>query len=107
MAENKRRSRSGSSNPYRTVSASERRARRQARTGGSRPVAAAAAPSGQTHEVIPQDIVTEMLHNPTKTVTEDQLRNEYGYVLTDIRNTFLLALGLIVLLVVLAAVLPH
>jgi len=107
MADNKRRSRSGSSNPYRTVSASERRARRKAREGGSRPAAAVAAPAGQVYDAIPQDIVNEMLSNPTKAVTEDQLRSEYGYVMTDIRNMFLLALGLIVLLVVLAAVLPH
>ncbi|MCL4248191.1 MAG: hypothetical protein KJ065_08600 [Anaerolineae bacterium] len=107
MAENKRRSRSGAANPYRTVTASERRARRQAREGKNRAAAAAAPAGGAAQEVIPQDIVNEMLHNPTKVVTEDQLRTEYGYVMADIRNMFLLALGLIVLLVVLAAVLPH
>ncbi|MCC6615024.1 MAG: hypothetical protein IT320_16220 [Anaerolineae bacterium] len=113
MADNKRRSRSGSSNPYRTVSASERRARRKARDGGSRPAAAvattgsAAAAAAQVHDAIPQDVVNDMLNHPTKIVTEDQLRSEYGYVMADIRNMFLLALGLIVLLVVLALVLPH
>jgi hypothetical protein len=100
MSENRRKS---SSNPYRTVSASERRARRRARDGGAKPTPTerAAAPE------LPQELVNEMLLNPTKVVTEEQLRGEYGYVLADIRSMALLAAGLVVLLVVLATLLPR
>jgi hypothetical protein len=54
-----------------------------------------------------QDVINELLYNPTMTVTEDQLRSEYGYVLTDIRGMFILAAGLIVLLFALATLLPR
>jgi hypothetical protein len=52
-------------------------------------------------------MINELLHNPTKVVTEDQLRSEYGYVLADIRGMFALAAGLIVLLIALAMLLPR
>lgn len=99
MSENRR---NRGNNPYRTVSASERRARRRARDGGAKPASVErAAPE------LPQDLVSEMLLNPTKVVTEEQLRGEYGYVLADIRSMAILAAGLVVLLVVLATVLPR
>jgi secreted Zn-dependent insulinase-like peptidase len=44
----------------------------------------------------------ELLAHPTKFVTEEQLRAEYGYVLADIRSMAVLATVLIVVLVVLA-----
>lgn len=49
-----------------------------------------------------QDAVSEMLHNPTKIVPEEQLRSEYTHVITDLRNMFLLAGVLIALLIFLA-----
>ncbi len=52
------------------------------------------------------EVVTELLRNPTRTVTEAQLREEYSYVLADIRSMFILAAGLIAALIVLAQVLP-
>ena len=52
------------------------------------------------------DVVSNMLEHPTITVTEDQLRQEYGYVVSDLRSMALLAAGLIVALVVLAQILP-
>lgn len=51
------------------------------------------------------EMVAELLHNPTKTVSEEQLSSEYQHVLVDLRNMFVLAAVLIVLLVVLAQVL--
>lgn len=105
MTENNRRNRTGSNNPYRTISASERRARRRAR--GEMPAAFASAERRRAETNLPQDVINELLHNPTKIVTEDQLRSEYGYVLTDIRGMFILAAGLIVLLFALATVLPR
>ncbi|MDX2138253.1 MAG: hypothetical protein SF123_09165 [Chloroflexota bacterium] len=108
MADEPRRKRgtSGSANPYRTVSASERRARRRARDG-SAPAPSTAAAARAEAAALPQEMVNELLQNPTKTVTEEQLRSEYGHVLADIRSMFLLALALVVLLIVLATVLPR
>ncbi|MCA9914763.1 MAG: hypothetical protein KC496_15525 [Anaerolineae bacterium] len=50
-----------------------------------------------THEMI-----ESMLHNPTVTVTQEQLREDYGHVLLDLRNMGLLAAVLFVVLVALA-----
>ena len=84
-------------NPYRTTTASQRRAATRARTGqGTRQPAA-----------LTQEQIAELLHNPTRTVSEDELRRDYGYVLADIRNMGALALALIVLLIALAQVLPR
>lgn len=48
--------------------------------------------------------VEYLLEHPTKTVTEAELRQQYTYVLNDLRNMALLAAGLFVLLIVLAQV---
>lgn len=45
--------------------------------------------------------VREMLANPTKEVSAEDLQREYGHVLDDIRNMLLLAAGLLVLMVIL------
>ena len=50
-------------------------------------------------------VVRKMLANPTKVVTEAQLRQEYGYVLTDLKSMGLLAAGLILALIVIAQLL--
>lgn len=49
-----------------------------------------------------QDKVKYMLDNPTKIVTEAELRKEYFHVLIDLRNMGLLAAVLIGMLVILA-----
>ncbi len=49
--------------------------------------------------------VQKMLANPTKVVTEDQLRQEYSYVLADLKNMGLLAAGLVVALLIVAQLL--
>lgn len=43
-----------------------------------------------------------MLANPTKVVTEDSLKAEYGYVIMDIRNMGMLAAMLFVVLIIVA-----
>lgn len=48
------------------------------------------------------DTIRDMLENPTVTVSEKQLREEYQHVLVDLRNMGILAAALMVLLVVLA-----
>ena len=49
-----------------------------------------------------QDKIQYMLENPTKIVTEEELRKEYFHVLIDLRNMGLLAAVLIAVLVILA-----
>jgi len=49
-----------------------------------------------------QQMMNEMLINPTVEVSEEQLHQEYAYVLKDLRNMGVLAAALLVLLVVLA-----
>jgi hypothetical protein len=48
------------------------------------------------------EYVAHLLANPTKTVSEAELHAQYGFVLKDLRNMFILAGGLFGLLVVLA-----
>jgi len=50
-------------------------------------------------------MVRQRLLNPTRIVSEGELRAEYSYVLRDLRSIGLLAAGLIIVLVVLAQVL--
>jgi hypothetical protein len=46
--------------------------------------------------------IEEKLMNPTKFVTEEELRKEYRYVIADLRSMGILAAALLVFLVVLA-----
>ena len=46
--------------------------------------------------------VAELLENPTKVVSEDELRQQYSYVLADLRSMGLLAAVLMVGLVIVA-----
>jgi hypothetical protein len=91
------------SNPFSTVSASKRRTERAARSG--RPAPSLTATKSEKHG-LDQAMLADILAHPTKEVSEEQLRKEYSYVLTDIRSMGLLAASLMVLLVVLAQVLP-
>lgn len=52
------------------------------------------------------DMVSEVLSNPTKIVTEEEMREEYQHVIYDLRNMGILAAILIVVLVGVAFVLP-
>lgn len=87
-------------NPFVITSARERRAQRAALEGDT-----ARAAEAKTDAIDPA-LVAQLLANPTKEVSEEQLRQEYSYVQADLRNMGLLAAGLVVLLVVLAQVLP-
>ncbi|HVU12966.1 MAG TPA: hypothetical protein VHD90_16925 [Phototrophicaceae bacterium] len=82
--------RTGSTSPTRAPSSTRRRdSSRSSTPRGMRP-----------------DLVANMLENPTITITEGQLREEYSYVISDLRSMAILAVGLIVLLAILAEVLP-
>ena len=51
------------------------------------------------------DYVAELLANPTKLVTEDDLRADYGFVIKDLRNMGMLAAVLFIALVIVSLVL--
>ncbi|MCU0474745.1 MAG: hypothetical protein MUC99_01285 [Anaerolineae bacterium] len=51
--------------------------------------------------------VAELLANPTKTVTEQELHDQYGFVLRDLRSMGLLAAASFGVLLLLAVVLPR
>jgi hypothetical protein len=58
-------------------------------------------------EKLSPEQVAKMLANPTKEVTEEDLRQQYGYVLADLRSMGILAASLMVALIVLAQILPR
>ncbi len=51
------------------------------------------------------DFVAELLANPTKVVSEDDLRADYGFVIRDLRNMGILAAALFITLVIVSLVL--
>ncbi|MFZ2880847.1 MAG: hypothetical protein WA009_15000 [Phototrophicaceae bacterium] len=53
------------------------------------------------------DEITELLAHPTKIVTPEELRAQYGFVLADLRSMGLLAAASFGVLILLALVLPH
>ena len=46
------------------------------------------------------DLVRQMLANPTKFVSEEELRQQYGYVIQDLRSMWTLAVGLFIVLII-------
>lgn len=100
------------------------RARQQANPEGSQPAARSlpvaerrAAPRRRSDSIIQPTgvrtrrnrsdelttaMIEEALANPTKIVSEAELRADYGFVLTDLRNMGLLAAALFLTLIVLA-----
>jgi hypothetical protein len=53
-----------------------------------------------------ENMTAYLLAHPTKIVSEDELRREYAYVISDLRGMGLLAAALVVLLIALAQILP-
>lgn len=51
--------------------------------------------------------ISQLLANPTKTVTESELRAQYGFVLRDLRTMGVLAGASFLFLIALAVLLPH
>ena len=73
----------------------------QARTKRKRMTQSQLERSKQRGE-LDQETIAYLLHNPTKIVSEEELHQQYGHVLRDLRNMFVLAGALMVLLVLLA-----
>ncbi|MDE2775245.1 MAG: hypothetical protein OXI77_04805 [Chloroflexota bacterium] len=51
------------------------------------------------------EYIADLLANPTKVVTEDDLRADYGFVIKDLRNMGILAAGLFIALIIVSLVL--
>ncbi len=51
------------------------------------------------------EYVAELLANPTKVVTEDDLRADYGFVIKDLRNMGILAACLFIALIIVSLIL--
>ena len=51
------------------------------------------------------EYVADLLANPTKIVTEEDLRADYGFVIRDLRNMGILAAGLFIALIIVSLVL--
>lgn len=52
------------------------------------------------------EMISDVLHNPTRIVTEEELHNDYKHVLVDLRNMGILAVILIVVMMGLAFSIP-
>ena len=80
-----------------------RRSRRQAARRQVNSNVASGQYSNRTKsDNLSSEYIAELLANPTKFVTEEQLHEEYGFVLADLRSMGILAAALMVLLVMLA-----
>ena len=55
--------------------------------------------------VLEAEYIADLLANPTKVVTEDDLRADYGFVIKDLRNMGILAAGLFIALIIVSLVL--
>lgn len=90
-----------------TAERARRRAERRAeRNRSSTPTSSSFAErrKQQKSDRMRSDSIQTMLANPTKFVTQEELRAEYGHVVTDIRNMFALAGVLMVALIIIAQV---
>lgn len=99
------RMRSTYANPYRTSSASTRRTVREAHEGSVRAERRERRASKENE--LTQEKIRELLHNPTRFVSEAELRETYKHVIVDLRNMAVLSAGLLVVLVALALILPR
>lgn len=76
------------------------------------PTAAGSAPAPRkrkrraekvSYEEMTYEEVLALLEHPTKTVTEAELRAQYGHVISDLRGMFALAAALFITMIVVAA----
>jgi hypothetical protein len=74
------------------------------RSSSNRRRAESAQPRGGRKDQLDTEIVKNRLLHPTRMVTQEQLREEYGYVIHDLRAIAIIAIAMIVFMVVLAQV---
>lgn len=84
------------SKPAPTANGQARRRRRE--------VSAAKLEKRKSQGTLDHDYIADLLAHPTKTVTEEELHADYGYVLKDLRNMAILAAVLFVTLIGIALV---
>lgn len=84
------------SKPAPTANGQARRRRRE--------VSAAKLEKRKSQGTLDHDYIADLLAHPTKTVTEEELHADYGYVLKDLRNMGILAAVLFVGLIGIALV---
>jgi hypothetical protein len=89
-----------------TRTRTERRSEVRSSTAGSsrRANLQSGQPGRRTRNIedMSPEMISNILAHPTKIVTEEELHQQYGYVLTDLRNMFLLAAALFAALILLA-----
>lgn len=78
-----------------------REQRREQRAQGQSEVVQYSQLSKRKRDELDNETIEEMLANPTKFVTEDELRADYHHVITDLRSMGILAGVLLVVLVAL------
>ncbi len=71
----------------------------KSRRSRRRDIQAATLEKRKGSDALPAEYVAEMLANPTKIVTEEDLRADYGFVIKDLRNMGILAAVLFVFLI--------
>jgi hypothetical protein len=95
-------------NPYRTRSAAQIRAEREARQRTRSITSLTDQPRPTPRKnVLDSATVNDLLRHPTRIVTEDELRRDYTYVIKDLRSMGVLSAGLVIVLIILATVLPQ
>jgi hypothetical protein len=77
-------------------------ARRVAERRRAREMTVQAKSGGRPGEPMTHEMIVERLEHPTRIVTEAELRQDYSYVLKDLRSMGLLAAGLVVALILIA-----
>ena len=97
---------SGVAKTYGARSARERRASNGTSNRSSTARSTAPRRPTRSSSTIRPDIVNNMLEHPTIVVTEEELRKEYSFVLHDLRSMAITAVGLIIVLAVIAEILP-
>ena len=76
----------------------------RSRANANRRVQSAQSKGGRKDQMDTQIVKNRLLH-PTRIVTEAQLHEEYGYVVSDLRTIAIIAVAMVVLMVVLAQIL--
>jgi hypothetical protein len=76
----------------------------RSRASANRRVQTAQSKGGRKDQLDTEIVKNRLLH-PTRMVSEAELREEYGYVIADLRTIAIIAVAMVVLMVVLAQIL--
>jgi hypothetical protein len=90
--------------PSSRVAAQRASSTSRSRSTGNRRVQSAQSRGGRKDQMDTEIVKNRLLH-PTRMVSEAELREEYGYVIADLRTIAIIAVAMVVIMVVLAQVL--